>query len=262
MSEEKKTDLPPEKVEPTLQPPIKPNHLSGFISEEFDKITEAFAKAQGQFELVVCDCVNPHFKSKYASKSSIIKATTKGLSENGLVFTQLEHGDSMINLLLHVSGQWYRSKTPILKAKQDAHGHGAGLTYAERFGMKAMLRVAIEGEDDDGNAAAGKGPPPPNKKPPARKPTDLVNNQELKRLFTVATTKDIPSELMKEFFTLQYGYTTSKQLTNGQWSDVMKMLSHKDTDHNSVSLIVDGLKAEKKMSDEAQNPNGDKEVPF
>jgi len=267
MSEEKKPDLPPGKIEAATIIPIETNPLHGFVSEKFEKITEAFAKAQGQFELVVCDCVNPHFKSKYASKSSIIKATTKALSENGLVFTQLECGQYMINLLMHTSGQWYRSKTPIVKAKQDAHGHGAGLTYAERFGMKAMLRVAIEGEDDDGNGASGKGDPPKDKKPPPRKPTDLVNNQELRRLFTVAGTKDISPELMKQFFNLQYGYTTSKQLTNGQWSDVMKMLTNKQTDENTVALIVDGLNAEKEM--EKQNQSGatsgeptNGEVPF
>jgi hypothetical protein len=59
----------------------------------------------------------------------------------------------LVTTIMHSSGQWMRSVCPIITAKQDAQGMGAGITYMRRYAMCAML--GITQDDDDGNSASG-----------------------------------------------------------------------------------------------------------
>lgn len=270
MSEEKQaTD---EKTEPP-KPADLGNQLAGYCSENIEKIAEALSKAQGEINNVkkdeTADVVMKDNKGKfqysYATLASCWEACRKPLSDNGLAVVQTLVPNPnivrVVTILTHTSGQWFKSIIELKPTKPDAQGFGSAMTYARRYGLSAMVGLSPD-DDDDGAAAVQKQPQQQRKQPPKRMPTDLVNPGELKQLFSAAGSKNIEPGLMKVFFELQYGYSTSKQLTVGQWGDVMKTLRHKDTDDNTIHLIVDGLQAEKKMSAAKGETEATPEVPF
>jgi hypothetical protein len=130
-------------------------------SREIDKLIEALAKAQGEFEPIVKDTTNPFFKNKYADLATIIASTKVALSKYGLSVLQPPlvdaHTAGVRTILAHASGQ-YISTDLMLPAAQgskfDCQTVGSALTYARRYALQAILGVAAD-VDEDGNLAAG-----------------------------------------------------------------------------------------------------------
>lgn len=131
-------------------------------SEQINELATALAKAQGQFKNAVMDCINPHFKSKYASLGSVMLAAKEALSVNGLSIVQTlgenEAGVTLETCLLHSSGQWAVGITPLFIDKQTMQGLGSALTYAKRYAASSMLGIVAD-QDDDGNDAVAHAEP-------------------------------------------------------------------------------------------------------
>lgn len=125
-------------------------------SESIDKIAPAFVLAQAACDGARKVSNNPHFKSKYADLSQVWSACEAALEANSLAVIQglgeaaggVMHMDTM---LLHSSGQWFKSHASIPLPKGDPQGYGSATTYLRRYALAAMLGVIQE--DDDGNAA-------------------------------------------------------------------------------------------------------------
>jgi hypothetical protein len=153
------------------------NEVSQMQSEKINELVTALVKAQSELNHAKRDASNPHFKNDYATLESVIDATREPLAKNGLVALQpiviLPDGKSAVaTLLVHTSGQFIRSLTPILNNKNDAQGLGSGITYARRFGLSAM--IGISQTDDDGTTASNRlTPRAPGKKPKANAPTPV-----------------------------------------------------------------------------------------
>lgn len=128
-------------------------------SDEIDKISEAFAIAQGEFKPIEKNKENPHFKSKFADLSSILLATREALSKNGLSITQSptfqDNRINVISRLLHKSGQWVETNLSIKPIQDTAQAIGSAVTYGRRYGISALLGVCAD-DDDDGNEASKK----------------------------------------------------------------------------------------------------------
>ncbi len=127
------------------------------MSEQFDALAAAMAKAQAVIEGAVKDSANPHFKSKYADLAAVWTAWQKCGPPNGLAVMQFpgECADgrmAMDQIVAHSSGQWIRSHLSIPLGKVDAQGYGSATTYARRYALAAAVGIAPE--DDDGNAAS------------------------------------------------------------------------------------------------------------
>lgn len=143
-----------EVVEPLISPQI-----FGFkTSITIGKIALSLAKAQAQFAKVTKDTQNPFYKSRYADLATVIDATRKPLSDNGIAVIQspqLDHVNRLIvvtTMLVHSSGEWIAGDLALpFGSKYDPQGAGSGITYARRYARQAFLDVAAE--DDDGNAA-------------------------------------------------------------------------------------------------------------
>lgn len=135
-------------------PICPPTRASVSITE----LTKALSAAQAAMPDAAFDHTNPHYKSKYASLSSVRAAVKDGLAKHGLAVTQvtdlLEIGDTthfvLITRLSHTSGEWQESIYPLAIGKPQEIG--SALTYARRYTLAAICAIASD-EDDDGEAA-------------------------------------------------------------------------------------------------------------
>ncbi len=134
-------------------------------SDLINELAGALAKAQGAFEAVernreveVTMKSGGKYSFTYATLDAIVDMIREPLSVNGLAYTQgvdgSENGSVVDTLLLHSSGQWLRTATPIRIDGSGAQALGSGITYAKRYALTALLGIVAE-EDDDANDADG-----------------------------------------------------------------------------------------------------------
>lgn len=120
-------------------------------------ISKALVSAQKDMGGAVKDAANPFFKSKYSDLASVVEVCKEPLNKNGVVILQPIVKDAagalqLETLLLHESGEWIASHTPIVVAKtNDPQAVGSAISYARRYGLQSLL--SIPAVDDDGEAA-------------------------------------------------------------------------------------------------------------
>jgi hypothetical protein len=126
------------------------------MSEHINDLAAALAKAQAAFKDAAFNKINPHFKNKYADLTAVRHAVQATLAENNLAVTQLvdsaEGRPVVVTTLLHSSGQYIATTTPILMDKNSMQALGSGITYARRYALAAICGIASD-EDDDAEAA-------------------------------------------------------------------------------------------------------------
>lgn len=129
-------------------------------STTITKISAALLAAQKIMGDAVKGSKNPFFKSSYADLNSIREAVTPALNENGITVMQPISMECVETVLLHESGEFMSSQTPIVCAKQnDPQALGSAISYARRYGLQAMLNVGAV--DDDGEKAVDRSPKSP-----------------------------------------------------------------------------------------------------
>ena len=126
------------------------------IVEPRDNLINALVKAYSEITSAEFDKVNPHFKSKYASLESVIKAVKPSLVKNGILYRQVskytENG-ICIETIFHGHGAELPTGEIFLPVdKRTAQGFGSALTYARRYSLSLACGIGSE-EDDDGNQA-------------------------------------------------------------------------------------------------------------
>lgn len=132
-------------------------------SENITLISIALLKAQKEMGAALKDAKNPYFKSSYADLGAVIDAIKEPLNKNGITFLQAVKGDhefpSIETMLLHESGQFLCSRTPVFCSKpKDPQAFGSGITYSKRYALQAFLGLPTK--DDDGEAAMGRNSKP------------------------------------------------------------------------------------------------------
>jgi hypothetical protein len=130
------------------------------------------------------DKVNPHFKSKYASLSSIWDAVRDPLTRHGLSVVQTfcpDHAEGeikLVTILMHKSGQSIQSTMRMPMTKHDPQGMGSAASYARRYALAAMVGATSD-DDDDGNAASrGNGNGNGNGRKPAPAPAQQPTEEQ------------------------------------------------------------------------------------
>lgn len=127
-------------------------------SEQIDKIAPAFLLAQKEVKKAPKDGDNPHFRSHYATLSSVYDACEAALHKHGISVLQGARNEidtyGVDTLLLHTSGQWIREILMLKPARPDPQGAGSAITYARRYAIAAM--VGVMQDDDDANEASHK----------------------------------------------------------------------------------------------------------
>lgn len=142
-------------------------------STQVGDLAAALAKAQGSFEAVGKDRENPHMRYRYATLASVLAATRKGLSQNGIAVTH-EYNDGYLVTRLLCGEQWLESEARVAldqgKGLTQVQALGSALTYLRRYCLSGLLGVAPD-DDDDGAGADGvvvdQGAPPRHETRPA-----------------------------------------------------------------------------------------------
>lgn len=134
-------------------------------SEQIGDLVSALTKAQAVLSApeknreveVFSKRTNSKYRFRYTTLDAIIEHVRKPLTANGLWFVQsLANNDGRYCLhtkLVHSSGQWIASETPILTETKDPQDFGAAITYMKRYSLAAILGVAA---DDDTDASPQK----------------------------------------------------------------------------------------------------------
>jgi len=183
-------------------------------SESIVKITPAFLSAQKNIESVIKDSNNPFFKSKYADLSAVIEACKDKLNTEGIAILQPIDGMSVETILVHTSGEWFSSSTPIVvKDENNPQALGSAITYAKRYGLQSM--VLLPAEDDDGNKASTNKP--------------VVNKNEIPDPTDEFEPLTVPSEHFCEIHSKEM-----KSRGKGVWDHRMKLNNNKEYDENGM----------------------------
>jgi|GEM_PF-4412767 len=181
-------------------------------SEQINEIAAAIAKAQGAFPALTTDAKaeirsdkGANFSYKYATLANVLDVVRKTLSENGVAVLQDPHfKDSRLTietLLVHTSGQWFRSDLTFPVAQMTPQGLGGVITYLRRYALSSLLGIAPDDDDDAQSAtdAAKANPPRQQPTPERREPRNNEYNAPDLRVAEYETRQEsAPDELDHE----------------------------------------------------------------
>ena len=142
-------------------------------SEGIADIAAALAKAQADFKTPKkTKTANVgQYTYTYADLQDVYDSVRQPLADNNLAITHLTQEFAgqleLVTMLVHQSGQWFKSIYPVKAATDQPQKVGSAMTYARRYTVSALLGIASE-EDDDAQSASESAPiekPTPAKKP-------------------------------------------------------------------------------------------------
>lgn len=191
-------------------------------SESLGELFGALCKAQSEMEMAKNDSRNPYFKSKYADLASVVNASRKALTKNGLSVIQrvLPNGGEvsyMHTRLCHASGEWIESKMPITPPKNDIQSIGGYMTYLRRYTYASIVGVVSVDEDDDGESVVGRETKESHKIPEKEKEKISIH-----QLTVLAEELKGEEDLLEELLT----HLKIKKLSDVPPSKYQKILDH------------------------------------
>lgn len=135
-------------------------------SESINELAAALAIAQGQIsnpkknkKVRVTTKTGRGYEFAYADMTAVIDAIKGPLSANGLSYVQAFVEDAngkfrLVTRLMHNSGQWLESVTPLFVEEGASQAFGSASTFMKRYALSAMIGIAAD-DDDDANTADG-----------------------------------------------------------------------------------------------------------
>lgn len=216
-------------------------------SGSFGELIKALTKAQGAFEAptrshtaqVKSKRTGATYSYTYEDLASVIGATRKGLTANGLTVLQFPgctqmatdgHGGmvTVTTMLAHESGEYLASDLPV-----PFHGDGpqdvkTAVTYARRIGWLAVCGLAPE--DDDANAVQGhdrlaqavQAAPVYIQEPRPRAGATITAAQAAK-LFAIAKKTGQDLDELKSYFRGR-GWESTKDMPQSAYDDVVQKI--------------------------------------
>jgi len=192
-------------------------------SQTINKLAAALVKVQAELKPVPRNAENPFFKSAYADLAACIRHASPLLTEHGIAIVQTgsesREGEIAIRTtIVHESGEWMDGVMSAHLSKNDPQGAGSAITYLCRYGYKAAIGLAQEGEDDDANAASQ--PVKHQGAIPSQKPTNASDKPKPTKV-TAAIRKRV-MELLAERgeWATKYLVSTKQILSTETFSDI------------------------------------------
>jgi hypothetical protein len=208
-------------------------------SATIGELATALSQAQGEMTFAPKTSSNPYFKSRYADLASVWEACRKPLSDHGLAVVQqpwIANGlPVLVTTLIHSSGEWMRSFTPILTKDDSAQSFGSGITYARRYALQSIVGLAAD--DDDGNMASGRDEksqsrpqtaPPKTAAPGARRaetPAALTPAQLWTRLRPLMKQKGWTEDAVRAYMQNEFNVSSSKDMTLDQQQELLELMA-------------------------------------
>lgn len=201
----------------------------------------ALALAQSQMKTPHKDATNPHFRNRYASLKSCIKAIKPALNDNGFALIQAagkdEQGHYIQTTFEHTSGGLFTSKFYMEPEKKGMQGLGSAATYAKRYGLLGLAGIEPdEDADDDGNAAdeppAAPKPKPQPKKPDPEAEHDAAVREEQNR---APTTPQQLKEMMENKIKAATETWQLKKITETHGKDFNTIKQHSENMSKELS---------------------------
>lgn len=195
------------------------------MSPTIAAITEALLNAKRVFPPIPKDKTAKlgSYSYKYADLGNVLDKTDDPLADNGLVLIQPYGGPNVVTLLLHMSGEWFRSVAP-LTAFTTPQELGAATTYIRRYAAQAMLGITTE-EDTDGQ---GVGAPAEDKAPSG--PTALASAKQVNMIAGKAKERDVAEAVVNALITKKWGAEHPRKLTKAQASEFIDWITKSDDD--------------------------------
>lgn len=179
-------------------------------SETINQIAAAVIAAQGELGAAKKTADNPFYKTKYADLAGVIETARPVLTRHGLGVVQSADCDGELavveTLLVHTSGEWFKSRTVLKPTKADPQGMGSAVTYARRYAFMAIIGLAAE--DDDGNAASQSNGTVRQAQPvsrPAGRTNEVQMEAKRKAYFAQAAKIGVDGETAKETVKSMFG---------------------------------------------------------
>lgn len=202
-------------------------------SETIKEIADAIAKAQFKMKNPKLDCVNPFYKSKYASLAAIRDEAIPHLSSEGVAVIQtLKTEGGMVyctTRFVHRSGEWISGSFGVPVTKADAQGYGAASTYARRYLLQAMAGI-VGDEDDDANAAVGEKPKKPEVSAPKAKAEKEVRDEkcitteQAQRFYAIAKAVGWTDVTLKSWLLENYKIDSTKKIERTIYEHICEMV--------------------------------------
>lgn len=132
-------------------------------SPTLGKLSAALSKAQGTMNNALKNKDNAFLKSTYSTLTAVWDACREHLCANELSIVQSPQidGDNFIleTMLIHSSGEYILSKTPMYPKDKSSQAQGSAITYARRYALSSIVGICPhEGspEEDDGHYNSSK----------------------------------------------------------------------------------------------------------
>lgn len=206
-------------------------------SETITNIAPALLKAQMKIGAAKKGEKNPFFHSTYAGLGDVMEACKEALNENGVLVLQPVCGEFVETVLLHESGEWISSQTPIVPKKtrvekpngeitetlSDPQATGSAISYARRYGLQSM--VFIPAEDDDAEKSMNRPSTPSSNGNGSYKtsyPEKKVSEAQIKLISLLLKKKGQSDQALKT----KYKVESKKDLTLKQASTIIDNLNN------------------------------------
>lgn len=180
-------------------------------------------------------------KYKYATLSDCMDTAKEPLSSNDLAVTQLisktQEGTTLITMLLHSSGQWFRSEFLIKEAvlygtegKNPAQVMGSSITYMRRYAYCAMLGITQADDDATGNSYTNQNQQQPVYEQPQPQPIveDLITPNQIKKLCACMKEAGVTDEEIYE----RAGVSSKKDIPKSMFNKIIAWLEKKEQQNN------------------------------
>jgi len=146
-------------METVEQNTTEKNEIEFEHSTEIGEIAASLAKAQSVIKQPNKNRIAKIFSPKgsyeynYADLPDVLEACIPHLSANGIALIQSPFTGrdyvSVTTMLIHTSGQWFKSKLTMGIADTRPQTVGSAITYARRYSVGPLVGVAPD-DDDDG----------------------------------------------------------------------------------------------------------------
>ncbi len=177
---------------------------------EKSELFTALAKAQGQMRSARATKENRYFKALYEDLESVVEASRKPLSDNGLAVIHIptvnDDGSASLKCILsHSSGQYIESNMRMLPVANDPQALGSCFTYLKRLSYAAITGVVAQQEDDDAEYAMAdqritdeKGTSLNHKYNPKEQSSETITREQLDEVeYELAEYPDIGAQIIK-----------------------------------------------------------------